>query len=268
MSSTELDLPLLPSADQIRRREFATIRRGYDPDQVREYLLLIGAQVEALELELRETRLQAGTPEVVKVPETVEDPYQRLATRMTDVLRSADEQAELILQDAREEAAMTLVEARSEADRIRVDAQARAEEARQQGSEVLKHAEEEAERVLSTLSARRETLVEQLKHMQSRLIGVATELETTLAVEDDDGIAFIEDELEGEAEALASTLAEPLLEEEEDDAAGEGTSEALDESGLIDPRYEDLWVSSDTIALDLGDISLGIEDTPAEEDEE
>ena len=26
MSSTELDLPLLPSAEQIRRREFATIR--------------------------------------------------------------------------------------------------------------------------------------------------------------------------------------------------------------------------------------------------
>ena len=38
MSATELDLPLLPSADQIRRREFATIRRGYDPEQVRDYL--------------------------------------------------------------------------------------------------------------------------------------------------------------------------------------------------------------------------------------
>ena len=32
----DLDLPLLPSAEQIRRREFATVRRGYDPDQVRE----------------------------------------------------------------------------------------------------------------------------------------------------------------------------------------------------------------------------------------
>ena len=34
----DLDLPLLPSAEQIHRREFATVRRGYDPDQVREYL--------------------------------------------------------------------------------------------------------------------------------------------------------------------------------------------------------------------------------------
>jgi DivIVA domain-containing protein len=273
MSSTELDLPLLPSADQIRRREFATIRRGYDPDQVREYLLLIGAQVEALEIELREARLEAGSPQVVTVPETLEDPYQRLATRMTDVLRSADEQAERILQDAREEAAMTLVEARSEADRIRVDAQARAEEARQAGSEVLKHAEEEAERVLSTLSARRETLVDQLQTMQSRLIGVAQELETAITVPDESEDIldeFADDELEGEEDALATAIAEPLLEDEEGDDAGKGTAEALDldEADLMDPSYEDLWVSSDTIALDLGDITLGIEDEQTEEAEE
>ena len=48
MSATELDLPLLPSAEQIRRREFATIRRGYDPEQVRDvdgvaYLSVIAA---------------------------------------------------------------------------------------------------------------------------------------------------------------------------------------------------------------------------------
>nr|MBA3690827.1 DivIVA domain-containing protein [Actinomycetota bacterium] len=36
MPAPELDLPLLPSADQIRRREFATIRRGYDAEQVRD----------------------------------------------------------------------------------------------------------------------------------------------------------------------------------------------------------------------------------------
>ena len=33
MSATNLDLPVLISAEQIRRREFVTIRRGYDPDQ-------------------------------------------------------------------------------------------------------------------------------------------------------------------------------------------------------------------------------------------
>jgi len=45
---SELDLPLLPNADQIRRRMFATVRRGFDPDQVREYLKQVADQVENL----------------------------------------------------------------------------------------------------------------------------------------------------------------------------------------------------------------------------
>src|SRR5829696_8786577 len=56
-SMTDLDLPLLPSAEQIRRREFATIRRGYDPDQVRDYLHQVAAQVETLEREVRDAKL-------------------------------------------------------------------------------------------------------------------------------------------------------------------------------------------------------------------
>ncbi len=47
MSSTNLDLPVLMSADQIRRREFVTTRRGYDPEQVRAYLEQVAEQVEA-----------------------------------------------------------------------------------------------------------------------------------------------------------------------------------------------------------------------------
>ena len=54
--TNDLDLPLLPSAEQIRRREFATVRRGYDPDQVREYLQGVAGQVETLERELRGPR--------------------------------------------------------------------------------------------------------------------------------------------------------------------------------------------------------------------
>ena len=59
--SSDLDLPLLPSAEQIRRREFATVRRGYDPDQVRDYLQHVSSQVQTLEQELRETRMQSDT---------------------------------------------------------------------------------------------------------------------------------------------------------------------------------------------------------------
>jgi DivIVA domain-containing protein len=61
MPTSDLDMPLLPSAEQIRRREFATVRRGYDPQQVRAYLTSIANQVGTLEQELSERRLAAGS---------------------------------------------------------------------------------------------------------------------------------------------------------------------------------------------------------------
>jgi DivIVA domain-containing protein len=238
MSSAELDLPLLPSAEQIRRREFATIRRGYDPEQVRDYLQQVAAQVETLEGQLREARLQmesavqpAAAAELQPQPpaETAPtvDPYEQLAGRLTELIRAADGQAEKILREAQAEATRQMTEARSEADRVRTDAQSQAEEARQHGEEVLHHAKAEAERVLSTLSSRREHLVDQLQQMQSRLLGVAQELESALGEDDvDDGF-----------------MADP----------DEATPQTEDE-GVVDPSYEDLWVSTETEAMKITDL--------------
>ena len=186
--ATDIDVPFLPSAAQIRRREFASVRRGYDPDQVRDYLSQVAEQVETLELELRETKLQpASGPAASAAPSRTDtatpgDPYERLAKRLATLLATADQEAERILEEARADAARMLDEARSDADRIRVDAQARAEEARQQGNELLERAKQEADRVLLGLSERRETLVQHLQDMQTRLVGVAKELE--VAIED------------------------------------------------------------------------------------
>ena len=58
---SDLDLPLLPSAEQIRRRKFATVKRGYDPDQVHEYLNQVAIQVETLETDLRDERMGASS---------------------------------------------------------------------------------------------------------------------------------------------------------------------------------------------------------------
>ena len=235
MSATELDLPLLPSAEQIRRREFATIRRGYDPEQVRHYLGQVATQVETLERQLREARLEAESAHTSTViPESepdaalTVDPYEELAGRLAELIRAADGQAESILSQAQAEAGRQTSEARAEADRIRTDAQSRAEEARQQGDEVLKKARVEAERVLSTLSTRREHLVDQLQQMQSRLLGVAQELETALGDDDAD------------ASSGSGVPTPPPTPQQE--------------SGVVDPNYEDLWVSSDPAAMNIADI--------------
>ena len=170
--ATDIDLPFLPSAAQIRRREFASVRRGYDPDQVRDYLGQVAEQVKGLEQQLQEARLHEGSMEGSPPgPPPSEDPYERLSKRLTTLLATADQEAEDILSEARADAARMINEARTEADRIRVDAQSHAEEARQEGNELLERAKVEADRVVVGLSARRENLVQQLQDMQSRLIG-------------------------------------------------------------------------------------------------
>jgi DivIVA domain-containing protein len=286
--SNELDLPLLPSADQIRRRQFATIRRGYDPDQVHDYLNQVATQVETLEKGVRDARIEAGSkttrsqmspgealaaqmaaapptapPQIPAAltspaqPQTTDDAYERLAKRFTGLIRSADEEATRILAEAKADAARVTEEARSEADRIRVDAQARAEEARQQGTETLAKAREEAERILGGLSQRRETLVSQMQDMQSRLLSVASDLETAMhertAASSASAEAAATEAGTRSASELAARPASPLERREDSPEARKLASGGTDDD-VVDPRYEDLWTSPGK-AVDIPDLA-------------
>jgi DivIVA domain-containing protein len=239
--STDLDLPLLPSAEQIRRREFATVRRGYDPDQVREYLAQMAAQVEVIEHELKETQLASA----VSLPESEpqEDPYEKLAVRMSEVLRTADRKAEEILSEAGAEAGRMVAEARADADRIRVDAQAHAEEARQEGREFLDKARDESERVLSNLTTKREALVEHLQEMQAKLRGVADDLGR--AADEPAPAAIDEPSPEAISPPAIAQLDQPPEVRVEKEPDLEEPEPALD----MDPRYEDLWSSTQDVKL-------------------
>jgi DivIVA domain-containing protein len=240
MPTSDLDMPLLPSAEQIRRREFATVRRGYDPQQVRTYLTSIANQVQTLERELSQLRLEAGSaaasqggaPKGLSAPEPAqptEDPYDALSKRFAALIEMADQEAQKTIEEARAEAARALEEARSEADRIRVDAQARAEEARQQGADLLKRARDGSDRVLSGLADRRRGPVAQLEKMRAKLLAVADDLAIPL-----------EEAAKADAEDAA---AEP---------AGQTTESERDEP--VDPRYEELWVSEEG-SLDIPDLA-------------
>jgi hypothetical protein len=69
----------------------------------------------------------------------------------------------------------------------------------------LERAKQEADRVLLGLSERRETLVQHLQDMQTRLVGVAKELE--VAIEDPDAIeASLSDDPEPVSEAAAPAV--------------------------------------------------------------
>lgn len=228
MPTSDLDMPLLPSAEQIRRREFATVRRGYDPEQVRGYLTSIAEQVETLERELSQVRLEAesaaartegAATQLPAARKATEDPYDSLSKRFASLIEIADREAANILDDARTEAARALDEARTEADRIKVDAQAHAEEVRQTGNDLLERARTESQRVLSGLAERRRGLIDQLEDMRSKLIGLADELAVPLEE------AAKTDEAEAELEAAMAPVAVA--------------------ADPVDPAYEDLWVAKD-----------------------
>ena len=211
MPSTELDLPLVPSADQIRRREFATSRRGYDADQVRDYLRQIGDQVERLEAQVRLARATpapATSPSIdraevdaalmrtheleaerdrlaleladarakAEATPSQQDAYEELARRMADVLRTAEQQAEQVRWQAEEDGRRVLEDARAEADRVRTDAQAKAEQTRGDADKLMDRSQEEADRLLAGLSSKRDALMSELEHMRERMLAMATSL--------------------------------------------------------------------------------------------
>ncbi|HEX3300428.1 MAG TPA: DivIVA domain-containing protein [Actinomycetota bacterium] len=294
---SDLDLPLLPSADQIRRRKFATVRRGYDPDQVDDYLKQVAEQVEALETDLRDERLTAArqrpsgaeTPveqpaammappaaavaaATAAAPETEEAAYERISKRFASVLKSADEEAQKLIDQARAEATKLLDDARAEADRIRVDAQANAEQARSTSATELANAREEADRVLGGLEQRRESLLGQMHEMQSRLLAVAQNLE----IPDGDEAHGAHTSAPGQQAAASpaqqpTTPSEPQPTGDRPPANADATvvpeaapvkepapvpvGQAATESETVDPRYEDMWASTETRQVDIPDLS-------------
>ena len=272
MSATNLDLPVLISADQIRRREFVTIRRGYDPQQVRAYLDQLADQMDVMRGMLNEARSEAQTA-VRAAAEPRIDPYEQLAARVSNVIREADGAADRIRAEAQSDADLLTSQARAEADRIRTDAQARAEEARERADTAVRAARDEADRTVAGLATRRDALVGQLASMQERLLGVARDLESAMDVkvpEIEPLLSPTPSEAEtgnGHAEAIATpSLGDDDADEDDverhddrDDASvgtiviGEA-DEADDGPTIADPSYGELWEGTEAIKLEFPEI--------------
>jgi DivIVA domain-containing protein len=232
MSFTEVDLPVLASPEQIRRREFATARRGFDPDQVREYLGQLARQVERMEKMIRGARLEAESNAQAQPRAT--DAYAELGMRLAGLVRTAEEEAERIRREAEEEAERTLGEARADADRVRLDAQSKAEEAREAAGRALEEARERADRTIAGLDMRRNTLTEQLSTMQARLLAVAKDLEC--AIDRRDETVTITDVPEQAPKAAEPVEVAPRPEV----IAGGG--------------FEELWAGADSMDIGIPDI--------------
>ena len=261
MSATELDLPVLIAAEQIRRREFVTIRRGYDPEQVRNYLDQLAHQVDLMASMIREARLDAESAvRAGSSPKT--DPYEQLASRVASVIREADEVAERTRSEAHRDAERALEQARTDADRIRLDAQTHAEQAREEAERSVHEAREQADRTIAGLATRREALVGQLSQMQERLIGVARDLEDAIVMPEivadqpTDGGWSAPASSPGEMPSGAFQIVDVRTGDEPSVFAAGPSSGASDDvfAGLDDPSYEELWEGAESIHLEMPDI--------------
>jgi DivIVA domain-containing protein len=182
--------PSSPAA--VADANFPTARRGFDQQEVREFLRMVAAEMARmqdreryLEGEMRAVR-QRGTP----VPAELDDEtltrllgeetariVQAARESAAAIRNKAEEAAERMLREAKDEAAALRQEAEQEAARKRKDAEADAEAeltmAKQQGREMVEEARAYRERALGELSRRRDLArqqIDQLVHGRDRLV--------------------------------------------------------------------------------------------------
>jgi DivIVA domain-containing protein len=171
---------------------FGTSRRGFDQDEVRDFLRMVAAELGRLQererfLE-RELRSVQSNPDLESVQFDDQTLTRLLGEETTRVLTTARESASEIRTKAEQSAAQMLGEAGDEASRVReeaeveasrrradagADAEAELAMAKQQGREMVNEARAYRERVLSELARRRELAreqIEQLLHGRDRLM--------------------------------------------------------------------------------------------------
>jgi len=184
--------PSSPAA--VSTANFSMSRRGFDAEEVREFLRMVAAELarlqereKFLERELRSSNRSAPSPAVALDEEII---TRMLGEEAARILTTAREAANQIKARAEEGASRLLREATDEAHRVReeaeietarrrhdaaADAEAEIEMAKQQGRDMVNEARAYRERVLGELARRREMAreqIEQLVHGRDRLVNV------------------------------------------------------------------------------------------------
>jgi DivIVA domain-containing protein len=179
----ELDPPLAESDKKKRNQRFASVRRGYDPTQVDDFLMTIASRIEALETEMHQEPISAeATPQGTDPAEVLPRPaaengsegYTQRIARLGAV---GEREIERMLAEAKAEAPTIVAEARSEADRIMKDAQSEARRSVEEARAFLTQVDVDARGMLSGVTERRRQMIEELRKMQEHLVSVAQELD-------------------------------------------------------------------------------------------
>jgi len=138
---------------------FTTVRRGYDPAQVLTFVKQARERMEMLETKLSDAERARGELErdrdvaLQSWDSTKQEPYDAMAGRLADLMRSFDAEVEKARVDAQAESERMLAEARAESDRILEHAQGADAEARGQSEDIVRQARQEAEAIVEKARA-------------------------------------------------------------------------------------------------------------------
>ena len=168
-------------AGDVARRAFGTVRRGFDPQEVRAYLELVAG---ALEHAVR--REQELLAQVQEAEERARHPVidesvltSSLGQRSAAVLRGAHEEAARILSQAEEAAAGMVRDAQHQATEVQVNAESsaaeRIAEAELEANSLRQQAHEDASAVVETARAEGDALVERAREHGRSMLDQAQE---------------------------------------------------------------------------------------------
>ena len=163
MATGESDQTPLASLGRIRVPRFKTVRRGFDPGEVMEYLVWVGDHVETLESRVQQLQSESHKD------------AQGAGAHVADLMRTFDQVDRL-----RREADRMVAEAKAEAERIRVDTRFEAEAARADAQRTLRDAQREADKILSELASRREAVLNEVGAIREDMLDAARGLEAAI----------------------------------------------------------------------------------------
>ncbi len=200
MSAAETGLEMPVTTDRLQEPTFKTVKRGFDPDQVREYQARVVEKVQALETKTGKlgSDLQQAREErdaALSLQTAAPPPIESASSQVRNLMIAFDEDVERLRGEAEADALRMRAEAEAESQRILSDArteaqrlQGRTEVMRAAAELSLQDAREESEKVMAELAKRREVMLAELRASYQHVLDTVTRLVSTVEEEqaDDD----------------------------------------------------------------------------------
>jgi DivIVA domain-containing protein len=170
---------LVPS--EVARHSFGTVRRGFDPQEVRAFLELVARELNAWDHHDQDLRRQLAEAEERSLHPVIDEATltTALGQQSAQVLRDAHEESARITREAEEAAAALVREAQSHAAELQVQAESAVAERMAQADiatgSVHQEAEQDAVRILETARSEAEAVVAQARLQCQAMVEQAQE---------------------------------------------------------------------------------------------